>query len=141
MNKTSSQRSEKTSSQRSLIDRVSDCADIVYGILGPGHTEYIYQKALLVELRLSDIVCTSEVITPIEYKKQYIGYGRADIIIGKDIVVELKALFDIGNTLNKKVQIYMKSLGINQGLLINFPQRIGRTDTEIRKFKRIIKNS
>ncbi len=121
----------------SLIEQIEKCANTVYKELGAGHTESVYHKALLVELRLNDIPCESEVITPITYKGQFVGYGRADIVVDHKIAVELKAMRDIGwaDNLYRKLNAYMKSLKLGRGLMINFIQRSGRADCEIIRFK------
>jgi hypothetical protein len=93
------------------------------------------------ELREHGIKYESEVITPILYKGYYVGYGRADIVVNRPkepkepkdpngvpiaepIVIELKAISS--NTFKQneisRLRTYMKSLGIKQGIMVNFPQ-------------------
>ena len=119
-----------------LLQQIEECAKEVYKILGPGHNESVYHEALLIELRLNNIVCESEYVIPIHYKGKFVGNGRADIVAygaspsgvnGHDlrgVVVELKAVNDVYRPrFYSKIKSYMRFLDIDQGLLINFPQR------------------
>jgi len=90
------------------------------------------------ELRDEGIKYESEVITPIMYKNYYVGYGRADIVINRSeskevsstkknkqpLIVELKALSSnqFKTTEISRLRTYMKSLGINRGIMVNFGQ-------------------
>lgn len=115
-----------------IIDFVILKANEIYSHLGLGHTESVYHRAMEAELREAGIKYESEVVTPIMYKNYYVGYGRADIVINRDkengekeqIIVELKALNSNGFKQNEiaRLKTYMNSLGIKQGIMINFPQ-------------------
>lgn len=106
-------------------------ANNVYNTLGSGHTESVYHRAMEVELRSSGLMYESEVVTPIFYRGYYVGYGRADIVVNRNsnnplevVIVELKALSNSSFKINevKRLETYMKSLEIQQGLMVNFPQ-------------------
>ena len=98
-------------------------ANEIYKELGPSHTESVYHRAMEAEFRNLGIKYESEVVTPIKYKGTYVGYGRADIVLPGILVIELKAKASALNHVEEsRLQTYMKSLGINNGILINFPQ-------------------
>lgn len=127
---------EKEALQFLLVDRISSSvmADVVrevvkmceeiYATLGGGHTESVYHRALEVELRNHKIKYQSEVVAPIRYKDQYVGYGRADIVIDDVLIVELKSTsYDYFKTCEKaRLSTYMESLKLQYGVLINFHQ-------------------
>ena len=115
-----------------LTDKIIIIANKVYNKLGSGHTESVYHRAMEVELRLNNIMYESEVVTPIYYEDHYVGSGRADIVVNRvgkySMVLELKSLASLifkPNDLGR-LRTYMKSLNIEQGMMINFCQLNGR---------------
>lgn len=106
-----------------LLEEIINIANEVYEILGTGHTESIYHRAMETELRMRGVNYSSEVATPIYYKENYIGYGRADLVIPGVIVIELKATAtSLRGPDKQKLRAYMTSLGIDDGIIVNFPQ-------------------
>lgn len=110
-----------------VIDVIKSCADDVYKDLKYGHSECVYQQALEHELRLRNIQFEQEVVFPILYKQMhYCGFIRCDLIVQKNIVIELKTIDRIifRDTDNEVVQLkkYMSITGHKTGILINFPK-------------------
>ena len=106
-----------------IMDEIKKIANDVYTKLGSGHTESVYHRAVEVEFRNRGVDYASEVVTPIMYKNNYVGYGRADIVLCNLIVIELKA--NVGNIRfveENRVKTYMECLGMGHGIIINFPQ-------------------
>lgn len=120
---------------KKLIEKCKDIAIDIYNELGSGFDETVYQKAFEVCLRLEGMKYENLKIIPIYYKGFNIGEGKLDILVydgGKKLVLELKA---INSALSPKeesqVRKYIELLGLDTGLLINFPQagRKGSSDT------------
>ncbi len=107
------------------------CAMKVHTQLGCGYPEVIYQRALARELEKCDIEYVREVEMPIYYDGLEIGYRRADFIIDRKIVIELKAVGEINNAHFNQVLNYLKAYKKEIGLLINFGE-------ESLKFRRFI---
>ena len=62
-----------------------------------------------------------EVVIPINYKGHQVGYGRADIIIGNELILELKAISTKPkNGERNQILNYMRMTGITNGCIINF---------------------
>ena len=99
-----------------------DCANHIYKTLGPGHSERIYHNAMEVSLRKHNIQYETERIVPIIYEGHTIGNMRADLIIDNSLVIELKAVKCLNSAMSQQAYNYLKLTGINQALLINFPQ-------------------
>ena len=93
----------------------------VHRTLGPGFLELVYHEALAIEFQEKKIPYEHEVSLPVYYKtiKLHVAY-RADFICFGDVLVELKAISQLGN--NEKGQIinYLKATGLQVGLLLNF---------------------
>jgi GxxExxY protein len=98
----------------------------VHRHLGPGYLEAAYEEALAIELRLRRIDFQRQAPVPLAYKGYEIGEGRADFLIGKVLVVELKAVETPSPVHKTQVISYLKALDLHLGLLINFNVRVLR---------------
>lgn len=117
----------------------------VYFTLGGGYKENLYQTALAIEYSNNNINHSLEVVIPVLYKGQYIGFERADIVIynnfNPSVIIEIKAQ----NTLVSKKEFnqlnkYLVNTGVNIGYLVNFfntPVKI--TPNTITKYLEIYK--
>lgn len=95
----------------------------VYGELGSGFDERVYQKAMEVGLRLAKVRYESQKVVELKFKNHYVGEGFPDLIVDIDgirVVLELKAIGKIGGKEEAQIRSYMKVLKIPYGLLINF---------------------
>lgn len=92
--------------------------------LGPGYSESVYHNALEVELRSVNMQYETERIIPIIYQDHVIGNLRADIIVEKSLVVELKAVRALTDDHVEQVRRYLHLTGIGQGLAVNFGKRL-----------------
>lgn len=76
------------------IGEIKDAAEEVHDILGPGHTESTYHRAMERELSIRGIGMASESSIPIFYKGMSVGRRRPDMFIDGEsgtVVLELKA--------------------------------------------------
>ena len=110
-----------------IIEKIKQLSENVFTEIGTGFSEYIYHRALEVELRNNNIQYESKRIIPINYKGINIGYGESDIIVyldGKTIIIELKAVTNPPREIEfAQVKTYMNSIQDSSiGIVINFPQ-------------------
>ena len=106
-----------------LLSKMIGMSTDIYNTIGPGYNEVIYHKAFEVALRLQNISYQSEVVTPIFYKGMNVGHGRVDLIVGNNLIIELKAITNFNSdTANIQIKNYMKHYSITNGLIINFSQ-------------------
>lgn len=103
-----------------LASAVIGAAIEVHRQYGPGLDEGLYEAALCVEFTLRNIPYERQVVIPVEYKGQPIGTKRIDLIVGKRLVVELKAVESLGPLHFAQVKTYLKLLKLTLGLAINF---------------------
>ena len=92
----------------------------VHRILGPGHPESAYEKAMCVELDLRKIPYTKQVTYDLRFKGQVVGEGRIDLLIASELIVELKACEALAPVHAAQLLSYLKATGKKLGLLINF---------------------
>lgn len=105
-----------------MVD-IQEYANHVYKSLGPGFNECVYHNAMEVLLRKNNISYETERIVPILFENHTIGNLRADIIIDGQIVVELKAVKALTETMMCQAKNYLKLLHLRQAYLVNFPQQ------------------
>lgn len=107
-----------------LEKTIREIARDVYADLGAGHEEKVYQRAMEVDLRLRGIQYDSERPMELRYKDHFVGQGYADLIVRagpQSIVLELKTLPGaVCEAEKQQLRKYMRTLGITNGLLINF---------------------
>jgi len=104
-----------------LINVVKESACNIYTELGAGYNETVYEEAMALELRLREINYDVEKNTEIFYKGVKVGIHRLDFIIENKLVVELKAQSAIYPSHVGQTRSYLKTLKLNNGILINFP--------------------
>jgi GxxExxY protein len=102
----------------------------VHQVLGYGFLERVYQKAMQVELISRGFQAEIEFETSVQYKGVEVGFYKADLLVNKLVLVELKipktyAVDDEPQLLNE-----LKATGIKVGLLINF----GKSKVDFKRF-------
>jgi GxxExxY protein len=72
---------------------IVDCCYRIHTTLGPGLLESVYLEILIYELKKAGLQCEKEVGIPVHYKDVKLDLGfRADLIVGKMVIVELKSV-------------------------------------------------
>ena len=105
-------------------------AEDIWSSLGPGYSESVYHCAFEVALRSFEIPYETERIVPVFYKGQNVGHVRADLIIDRRSVIELKSVSKLNETYRIQTRNYLTLLGLSQGYLINFPDKLGPFEFE-----------
>ena len=92
----------------------------VHRQLGCGFQEYIYQRALEIELQHRNVEAKKEFEIKIYYKGEHIGLRSVDFLIQDAITVELKAVTERQETHMAQAINYLEASSYPVGLLINF---------------------
>jgi GxxExxY protein len=93
----------------------------VYNALGPGLLESVYEAALEYELSECKLRVTNQVPIPVIYNEIRLDLGfRADLIVKKKVIIEIKSVENLGEVHHKQVLTYLKLTGIKLGILVNF---------------------
>ena len=114
------------------IQMIHEYVSEIYDILGPGFSERVYHNAIEVLLREHGISYETERIIPITFKGHTIGNLRADIIINRTTVVELKTVKNITDVMVSQARNYLKLLNLQEAYLVNFPPSAGARSEVIR---------
>ena len=103
-----------------LLKIIKDAAYEVRLNLGYGYLESVYQNALMIELRNRGIYAEKEVAIPVWYKGEQVGDFRADILVEKRIILELKAVRELNPIHEAQLVNYLVATGLDYGYLINY---------------------
>lgn len=117
---------------RPLVSVLKAAALDVMATLGKGHSERVYHRAMITSLNRKRVAHRSEVIAPITYLGEVVGFGRCDLVVG-NLVIEFKANARCPRKTSPQLQKYLDSLAKNErrkcrGLIINFNQKTGKID-------------
>ncbi len=103
-----------------LTEKIIASAIEVHRILGPGLLESIYEEALCYELSLRDIPFQRQKEVDVIYKDKVIKGQRLDLIVEKEVVVEIKSIRKLEDIFTAQVLSYLKCTGLRRALLMNF---------------------
>jgi GxxExxY protein len=105
----------------------------VHRQLGCGFLEAVYQEAYEIELTDRCIPFEPQVELPVRYKGRVLKtFYKADVLSHSAVVVEIKALSQLGPAEESQVLNYLKATGYETGLLLNF----GRTSLQYKRYVR-----
>ncbi|MBI3945016.1 MAG: GxxExxY protein [Armatimonadetes bacterium] len=88
--------------------------------LGPGFLEAVYEEALCLELEARGISCERQKRIDLYYRGKLIGEYRLDLVVEGRVVVELKAVEELGPAHRAQALSYLRATGIQIALLLNF---------------------
>jgi GxxExxY protein len=115
-----------------LSGKIIGAAIQVHQELGPGYLESIYEEALCMELTHRGIRFERQVVVPIQYREAKVGEHRLDLIVERQIAVELKTVLGFEPIHFAITRSYLKATRLELGLLMNFAaltlqvKRVGR---------------
>jgi GxxExxY protein len=93
----------------------------VQRVLGVGLLESAYAGALAIELAERELSFEREVPISADYKGRALGTAfRADFVVERSVIVELKAIDGIADAHRAQLLSYLRLSGLKLGLLINF---------------------
>ena len=103
-----------------IVETIIERAKIVRGHFAPGYEENVYKNALYIELTEAGLSVETEVHFNVSYKGHIVGSYKADMIVEKKVVVELKAISTLTPVNEVQLVNYLTATGIDDGILINF---------------------
>jgi len=103
-----------------LTREIIGAAIEVHRFFGPGLLESIYEKALAHELQLRQIPVVCQQAVPVRYKGKTLEDFRLDLLVGGEVIAELKVVEALLPIHTAQLLTYLKLTGLKRGLLINF---------------------
>lgn len=116
-----------------LSNKIIGLAINIHKALGPGFMERIYTRALAYEFEKEKIKFSQEKTIRVKYENLFLGEHRLDFLVENEIILEIKAVFEINNFHLAQILSYLKAADKRLGLILNF----SRSKLEI---KRVVYN-
>jgi GxxExxY protein len=111
--------------ENEIAERIMDAAFRIHRELGPGLLESVYEVILEKELIEEGIEVARQVPVPIRFRGLTFEAGfRADLVVGKKVIVELKSVEQLKPVHSKQVLTYLRLMDCRLGLLINFGENL-----------------
>src|SRR5688572_27308727 len=110
-----------------LSETIIGCAIEVHRHLGPGLLESICESALCIELRAAGLSFQRQVSLPLWYKGELLGEHRPDLIVGEQVVVEVKSIERLAPVHTAQMLTYLRVAQLRVGLILNFNSAVLRS--------------
>jgi len=111
---------ERGLKHRELTERLMGIYFTLYNELGDGFLESVYEQAFPVVLAENNILFERQIAIPVWFHRIQIGEFRADLLVEKKVLIELKTGRDIDSAWEKQLLNYLRATDIDVGLLFNF---------------------
>jgi GxxExxY protein len=92
----------------------------VSNVLGVGHLERVYENALAHEIRKGGLVVLQQAAVPVDYDDVEVGHYSPDLLIERQVLVELKAARAIDERHEAQLLNYLRATNLHAGLILNF---------------------
>jgi GxxExxY protein len=115
---------EELEAMRPLTEKIIGCAIEVHRHIGGGLLESVYESAMCIELQDHGLAFERQPSFCIDYKGRVLGHHRADLIVERAVVVEIKSVERFDPVFDAQVLTYLRCTGLHVGLLINFRSRM-----------------
>ena len=104
-----------------LSSVILNAAIHVHKELGPGLLESAYEECLAFEFYSRQIAFERQKPIPVVYRSVKLDCGfRADFLVSKLVILELKAVDELAPIHSAQVLTYLKLTGCRLGMLLNF---------------------
>jgi len=105
---------------KELSYKIIGIAMEVHNELGSGFLEKVYENSMMVLFRNREIMAEKQYKIKVIFKSEVVGEYIADILVERDIIVELKTVEKITNIHRAQLLNYLKATVIKLGIIINF---------------------
>ncbi len=100
---------------------IVDAAFKIHTTLGPGLYESVYEVTMAYELQRRGCTIVRQRGIPVLYEEVKLDLGfRADIIVSRKVIIEVKSIEAIAPVHAKQLRTYLRLMDLRLGLLINF---------------------
>ncbi len=111
--------------ENEISKKIVNTAFYIHSTLGPGLLESVYEEIMYYELNRLGCQIERQKALPVIWNnlKMEIGF-RADLIVEKKVIIELKSVETISPVHQKQLLTYLRITGLKLGLLINFNESL-----------------
>lgn len=111
---------ERELKHKEVTERLIGIFFNIYNELGHGFLESVYEQAFSVVLAEDNIFFERQIAIPVWFHRIQMGEFRADLLVDKKVLIELKTGRDIDSAWEKQLLNYLRATDIEVGLLFNF---------------------
>ena len=104
----------------SVTQRIIGAFFDVYNELGYGFLESVYQEAMAIALESAGLRVDREFGLEARFRGQVVGVFKADLLVNGCVIVELKALKELGSSHEAQTLNYLRAGVVEVALLLNF---------------------
>jgi len=106
-----------------LTEKIIKCFYRIYDILGYGFLEKVYENALKIEFGKVGLRFENQFLVKVYYEGEVVGDYFADFVVEDKVIVEVKAVRELGGGEGKQLLNYLKATDKDVGLLLNFGEK------------------
>lgn len=107
--------------ENEIVKEVLNSSFQIHSLFGPGLLETVYRDTLAFKLKKAGFMVQKEICIPLVYEELQIQCGyRADLIVNKKVVIEIKTVEQIAPVHLAQTLTYLKLGHYKLGLLLNF---------------------
>lgn len=114
-----------------LVSRVIGVGIAVHELKGAGYKEDHYEDSMCIELQLNGLTFQRQDRVAVEYRGKPLSPLVLDLIVEKQVVVEVKAVEQLLPVHVSQVVSYLRATNLRIGLLMNF-------NAAVLKVKRVV---
>jgi GxxExxY protein len=111
---------ERGFKHRELTERIIGVFYDVYNELGHGFLESVYEEAMAIALGQTGLHVERQMSLKVIFRGEVVGDFRADVIVERAVILELKAASGIDPAHEAQLLNYLRATEIEVGLLMNF---------------------
>ena len=109
--------------ERELTEAIIGASFDVHNTLGFGFLESVYVRSLQIELKARGLRSEREAAVEVTYHGEQVGFFRADLIVERRVVVEVKSINALAEPERKQLLNYLRATRMEVGLLLKFGPR------------------
>jgi len=111
---------ERGLKHREITERLIGIFFEIYNELGHGFLESVYEQAFSAVLAENKIFFERQIAIPVWFRRIQIGEFRADLLVDRKVLIELKTGRDIDSAWEKQLLNYLRATDVEVGMLFNF---------------------
>ena len=105
---------------KELTEKIIKIFYKVYNALGYGFLEKVYENAMMIEFKKTNVSAIAQSPINVVYENNIIGEYYADILLDGKVILEIKASKFLSTDHEAQLLNYLKATDIELGLLLNF---------------------
>ncbi len=106
--------------EKDLSYSIVKAAYEVFNELGPGFAESIYEEAMIVVLKKYGHIPEQQKRVDVYFQEVNVGFHKLDLVVNGRVILELKAVSEIGAIHKQQALAYLKATGLQLALVINY---------------------